>query len=57
MLPVVHGKTAQYHKLGVNGLAIMQKTLAHLKLLIVDEISIIYMVSSLLLSYIQKYYI
>lgn len=50
MLPVEHGKTAQNHELVVDSLATMQETLTNLRLLIVDEIS---MISSLLLAYIR----
>lgn len=50
MLSGEHAKTAQYHTLGVDNLAAMQNTLANLRHLIVDEISV---VSHLFLAYIN----
>lgn len=50
MLPVEHGTTAKYEKLGSESRLILTKTLSALRLLIIDEIS---MVSSLLLTYIH----
>jgi len=50
MLPVEHGLTAKYEKLSSTTLLIVRNTLVDLKLLLIDEISIVY---SLLLTYIH----
>ena len=50
MLPVEHRRTARYEKLSAENAKIIRKTLNEVKLLIIDEIS---MVSSLMLTYIH----
>ena len=50
MLPIEHGSAAKYQKLSPDSLSTLRHTLQGLKLLIIDEIS---MVSSLLLTYIH----
>jgi ATP-dependent DNA helicase PIF1 len=50
MLPIEHGSTARYEKLGSESSSSLRHTLGELKLLIIDEIS---MISSLLLTYIH----